>query len=150
MKNTYFKTIFFAFSLFTTSCRTESGNERLAGASEKIGESASKAVKGLKAGIEKATKINLEVAELLKNKGISAGKVTLGSKNGGRHNMLSVYMIFDKKVNKNVTLKVINNQNDEIGRTKMLLSGTEGEAKYIDFIFDKHTNIDRDFKIVME
>ena len=64
--------------------------------------------------------------------------------------MLNVYVIFDKKINKNVIVKVYNNQNEEIGRTKNLISGDAGEAKYFDFIFDKRTNIDRDFKIVME
>jgi hypothetical protein len=132
------------------ACRTESGNERLQGATEKVGESASKAVKGLKAGIEKATKVNIELSENLKTRGLSLGKTKLDSKNGGRHNMLNIYVIFDKKINRNVLMKVFNNQNEEVGRTKTLISGEEGEAKYIDFIFDKRTNIDRDFKIVME
>jgi hypothetical protein len=137
-------------SISMYSCRTESGNERLQGATEKVGESASKAVKGLKAGIEKATKVNIELSENLKTRGLSLGKTKLDSKNGGRHNMLNVYVIFDKKMNRNVLLKVFNNQNEEVGRTKTLISGNEGEAKYIDFIFDKRTNIDRDFKIRME
>lgn len=132
------------------ACRTESGNERLQGATEKVGESASKAVKGLKAGIEKAIKVNIELTENLKIRGLSLGKTKLDSKNGGRHNMLNVYVIFDKKINRNVLLKVFNNQNEEVGRTKALISGDAGDAKYFDFIFDKRTNIDRDFKIVME
>jgi hypothetical protein len=132
------------------ACRTESGNERLQGATEKVGESAAKAVKGIKAGIEKATKINIELSENLKNRGLSLGKTKLDSKNGGRHNVLNIYLIFDKKLNRNVLLKVLNNQNEEIGRTKSLISGDAGDAKYLDFIFDKRTNIDRDFKILME
>jgi hypothetical protein len=132
------------------SCRTESGNERMQAATEKVGETASKAVKGLKTGIEKATKINIELSENLKTRGLTLGKTKLDSKNGGRHNMLNIYMIFDKKMNRNVLLKVFNNQNEEIGRTKTLISGDAGEAKYFDFIFDKRTNIDRDFKIMME
>jgi hypothetical protein len=31
-----------------------------------------------------------------------------------------------------------------------LVTGEAGEAKYVDFIFDKRTNIDRDYKIVLE
>ena len=146
------KKVFLFSCIITTiiACRTESGNERLQGATEKVGESASKAVKGLKAGIEKATKVNIELSENLKTRGVSLGKIKLDSKNGGRHNILNVYVIFDKKINRNVLLKVFNNQNEEVGRTKTLISGNEGEAKYFDFIFDKRTNIDRDFKIVME
>lgn len=134
----------------TLSCRTDSGNEKLANASKNVGQSAAKVVSGLKSGIEKVAKINIELSENLKTRGLSLGKTKLDSKNGGRHNMLNVYVIFDKKINKNVTVKVYNNQNEEIGRTKSMISGDAGDAKYFDFIFDKRTNIDRDFKIVME
>lgn len=135
---------------FFTACRSDNGNEKLQAESQKVGKSATKVVKGIKAGIENATKINIEVSESIKNKGVSLGKVKLDSKYGGRHNMLNVYMIFDKNINKTVTLKVINNNGDEVGRTKQLLKGTAGEATYVDFVFSKQTNIDRDFKIVME
>ena len=47
---------------------------------------------------QQATKIKIDLSENLKNRGLSTGKITLGSK-GGRHNMLNVYMIFDKKIN---------------------------------------------------
>lgn len=142
--------VLFAIASISIACRTESGNERLQGATEKVGQSAAKAVKGLKTGIEKATKINIELSENLTSRGLSLGKTKLDSKNGGRHNMLNVYMIFDKKLNRSLLAKVFNNQNEEIGRTKTQISGDAGEAKYIDFIFDKRTNIDRDFKIVVE
>ncbi len=134
--------------LMMVNCRTEEGNEKLADAGQKVGTSAATMVKSMKAGIEKVSKINLEVSENLKTRGVEIGKVTLGSK-GGRHNMLSVYVIFDKKINKNVMIKITNSQGIEVGRTSSLISGNAGEAKYIDFVFDKRTNIDRDHKIEM-
>ena len=100
--------------------------------------------------IEKVAKINIDLSENLKTRGLSLGKTKLDSKNGGRHNMLNVYLIFDKKISRIVLAKVLNNQNEEIGRTKTQISGDAGEAKYVDFIFDKRTNIDRDFKIIVE
>lgn len=135
--------------VFTQGCRTEEGNERLADAGTKVGTSAATAVKSIKAGIEKVASINIVVADPLIAKGISIGKVKLGNK-GGRHNMLNVYMIFDKKINRNVTMKVFNSNGNEIGRTRMLLKANDGEAKYIDFVFDPRTNIDRDHKISLE
>ncbi len=64
--------------------------------------------------------------------------------------MLNVYVIFDVKINKNVIVKVFSNQNEEIGRIKSLITSEADEAKYFDFIFEKLSKIDRDFKIVME
>jgi hypothetical protein len=150
MKKSFQTIVFLATLIILNSCRTDSGNERLAGASQKVGKSAATAVKGIKEGIENVTKINVELGEKLKNSGLSLGKTKLGSKGGGRHNLLNIYMIFDKKMNKNVTIKVYNRQNEEIGRSKTLVTADEGEAKFIDFLFDKRTNIDRDYKIIME
>lgn len=131
------------------SCQTDEGNEKLAEAGETVGKSAATIAKSVKSGIEKATKINIDISGNLKNRGLSTGKVTLGSK-GGRHNVLNVYMIFEKRINRNVTMKVLDADGLELGRTKVLIKGEAGDAKFVDFVFDTRTNIDRDNKIVME
>jgi CRISPR/Cas system-associated protein Cas5 (RAMP superfamily) len=133
----------------TLACRTDEGNERLAETSENVGKSAATAVKSIKKGIEKISQIKIEVSEGLKERGVSTGKITLDSK-GGRHNVLNVYLIFDKAINRNLSLKIYNNEGIEIGRTKVLVKGEAGDAKIVDFVFDKRTNIDRDNKIVLE
>lgn len=131
------------------SCQTDEGNEKLAEAGETVGKSAATIAKSVKSGIEKATKINIDISENQKTRGLSTGKVTLGSK-GGRHNVLNVYMIFEKRINRNVTMKVLDADGLELGRTKVLVKGEAGDAKFVDFVFDTRTNIDRDNKIVME
>ncbi len=131
------------------SCQTEEGNEKLADAGQTVGKSAATIAKSVKSGIEQATKIKIDLSENLKNRGLSTGKITLGSK-GGRHNVLNVYLIFDKRINRSVTMKVMDAEGLELGRTKVLVKGEPGDAKFIDFVFDTRTNIDRDNKIVME
>jgi hypothetical protein len=131
------------------SCQTEEGNEKLADAGQTVGKSAATIAKSVKSGIEQATKIKIDLSENLKNRGLSTGKITLGSK-GGRHNMLNVYLIFDKKISRNVTMKVMDAEGLELGRTKVLVKGEAGDAKFVDFVFDTRTNIDRDNKIIME
>lgn len=44
------------------SCRTDSRNEKL----KNVGQSAAKVLSGLKVGIEKVSKINIELSESLK------------------------------------------------------------------------------------
>ncbi|MFC3809603.1 hypothetical protein [Lacihabitans lacunae] len=149
LKNSIVFVSFGAVLIFAQSCRTDEGNEKLQNVGQKVGVSASKVVKGVKSGIEKAVKINIGLSESLKNRGVSCGRVELGNE-GGRHNKLSVYMIFDKAINRNVTVKVVDNQGLEVGRCKALLKGAAGDTKYVDFVFDKRTNIDRDFVITME
>jgi hypothetical protein len=142
-----FNALFFTFLL--QSCSTDNGNEKLAEASEKVGKSTANAVKGIKKGIEKVAAISVSVSDGLQAKGVSIGKVKLDSK-GGRHNMLNIYMIFEKNINRNINLKVYNSDGVELGRTKAFVKGEAGEAQFVDFIFDKRTNIDRDNKVVME
>jgi hypothetical protein len=148
MKSRYIFSVL-VFSILIIACSTDNGNEKLANASEKVGKSTANAVKGIKKGIEKVAQINIEVSESLKNRGVSTGKVKLDSK-GGRHNMLNIYMIFDKNFNRNISLKVLDSDGVELGRTKTLVKGEAGEAQFVDFIFDKRTNIDRDNKVIME
>jgi hypothetical protein len=148
MKSRYIFSVLI-FSVLIIACSTDDGNEKLANASEKVGKSTANAVKGIKKGIEKVAQINIEVSESLKNRGVSTGKVKLDSK-GGRHNMLNIYMIFDKNFNRNISLKVLDSDGVELGRTKTLVKGEAGEAQFVDFIFDKRTNIDRDNKVIME
>jgi hypothetical protein len=154
MKNNLFMTFksIIAITFLTIlnfGCSTDDGNEKLANASEKVGKSTANAVKGIKKGIEKVAQINIEVSESLKNRGVSTGKVKLDSK-GGRHNMLNIYLIFEKNFNRNISLKVLDSDGVELGRTKTLVKGEAGEAQFVDFIFDKRTNIDRDNKVIME
>ena len=122
------KKIIFSFLIAQVtliSCSTEDGNEKLGQASEKVGKSAATVVKSVKEGIEKVAKIKIDVSESLKAKGISTGKVTLNSKNG-RHNLLNVYLIFDKNINRNITLKVYDSEGLEMGRAKALVKGIAG------------------------
>ena len=147
MKKLLLTFVFAQIVLF--SCQTEEGNEKLADAGQTVGKSAATIAKSVKSGIEQATKIKIDLSENLKNRGLSTGKITLGSK-GGRHNVLNVYMIFDKRINRSVTMKVMDAEGLELGRTKVLVKGEPGDAKFIDFVFDTRTNIDRDNKIVME
>ncbi|MBP8156233.1 MAG: hypothetical protein KAX81_04335, partial [Leadbetterella sp.] len=67
------------------SCQTEEGNEKLADAGQTVGKSAATIAKSVKSGIEQATKIKIDLSENLRTRGLSTGKITLGSK-GGRHN----------------------------------------------------------------
>jgi hypothetical protein len=137
------------FTVLFLSCNTDRGNERLGDASEKVGKSAATAVKSLKKGIVSASQVKIELSEKLSSKGIELGKIKLDSK-GGRHNVLNVYMIFNKNFNASTITKVYDTQGLEIGRTKTQISAKAGDAKYVDIIFDKNTNIDRDYRITLE
>ncbi len=61
-----------------------------------------------------------------------------------------MYLIFDNNFNKKVTLKVFDEDGQEYGRITQLINGEKNEAKYVDFVFDKRTNIDGKGKVSFE
>jgi hypothetical protein len=57
-------------------------------------------------------------------------------------NILTTYLIFDERLDQDITIKVISEAGQEYGRATEHISGQKGDAKYFDFFFDKRTNID--------
>ncbi|WP_430412681.1 hypothetical protein [Kordia sp.] len=115
-----------------------------------VGESVGEFSKGVSEGVDETFQIKINTNENIKNKGVSFGKITLGSIYGGRDNMLNVYMIFDKNFNDTLSLKVFDNNDLEMGRTTKIINAEKGEANFYEFQFNKKTNIDSDSKIFME
>ena len=119
-------------------------------ASEKAGEVIGEAAKGVSRGVENAFVITIEKKDTLRLRDLEFGTIRLLSDSTGSDNKLSVYIIFKNDFEKEVLLKVYDKNNLESGRVKKQLKGKKDDTGYIDFIFDPHTNIDRDCRIVME
>jgi hypothetical protein len=111
-----------------------------------VGELAS----GVAEGVEKSLSPKIELSEKLKNTGIEFGKILVKSDNSGTDNLLVVYMVFNKDYKGTLFAKVYDNANLEMGRVKVNINCKKDDAKYIDFLFDKQTNIDKDSKIIIE
>ena len=63
---------------------------------------------------------------------------------------LVLYVIFNKDFDGKLTAKAFDEQNLEMGRSLVQLSGKQGDAKFIEFHFDKRTNIDSKNKLTIE
>ena len=59
-------------------------------------------------------------------------------------------MIFENDIDENVTVKVFNENGLEYGRVSQKVKGQKGDAKYVDLVFDKRTNIDGRGKVTFE
>lgn len=119
-------------------------------ASNKAGETTGNIVKNVTNGVKNAFDVKAQLSATLTAGGISTGKLQLSSANGGSDNVLSIYLIFNKDFKGNITTKVFDVTGLEMGRSTVAVTGKANEAKYIDFIFDKRTNIDNDSKLMIE
>ncbi len=99
-------------------------------------------MEGASKGIRKAFDIKVELPEDLKEKGLAFGKTTITSDAAGTDNVLVLYVIFNKDFDGKLTAKVYDDANQEMGRAAMPVKGKKDEAMFIEFHFDKHTNVD--------
>lgn len=81
---------------------------------------------------------------------MKSGKIIIRSTDSTTDNILSVYMIFDNDIHQKITAKVFNEAGQEYGRARLDIKGDKGDANYLDFAFDKRTNIDGKGTILFE
>jgi hypothetical protein len=135
-------------ALLLSSCNR--CNHAVNEASNKAGETTGNIVKNVTNGVKNAFDVKAQVADGLTSKGINTGKVQLNSNNGGTDNVLSIYIIFNKDFKAAITAKVFDAAGLEMGRTTVTVNGKAGQATFVDFSFDKRTNIDNDSKLMIE
>jgi len=117
---------------------------------EAVAKTGSEFADGVAKGIQKTFSNEITVSDNLKTNGLKIGKIIITSTDSTTDNILSAYLIFDKDFDQPLLIKIFDEQGLEYGRTNQLVSAKAGEAKYVDFIFDKRTNIDGKGKISIE
>ncbi len=140
---------FILLSIAISACSSSSVKEGLEKAGDAAGQTAGKLAKGIQSRMNKSFDVEIELPAHLQKSGISFGKTIVSSDTQGTDNLLSIYFIFSENYQGPVTVKAFDHQ-QEMGRVTTRVEGKKGEAKYIDFHFDKRTNIDSDSKLIME
>ena len=117
---------------------------------EVVGESATEFFEGVSEGVDKTLECKITLSKDLQENGLKTGVYDIDSHSSSKNNKLTLYLIFDKDLNKEVIAKAYNKSGLEIGRAKILINGTKGEAEYYDFLFDERTDIGFRNKITIE
>lgn len=128
--------------LFLTACSSSSIKEKINKAGTVSGEAAGEFLEGASKGVEKAFDIKVSYPQNLSDKGLAFGKTTVTSDTIGQDNLLLLYVIFNQDFNGKLTAKVFDKDSLEMGRAAVVVSGKKDEAKFVEFHFDKRTNID--------
>ena len=145
---------FFAITciLFAISCSNakEKAKEAINKAGETVGQSTTEFAKGVSEGVDKSLGSEIQLSAALTDKGLQTGKCIITSSEGSDDNILSLYVIFNKEFKQQVSVKIKDAKGLEYGRLQQEISGKTGEAKFIDFVFDKRTNIESKSKFIIE
>jgi hypothetical protein len=141
------------FILVFSSCNDAAKNtkEAINKTGEKVGKSATEFIEGVSQGIDQTLQCDISLSQDLKDKGLEFGKFEItNDSQGGHHNVLTLYIIFNKNFKGRISAKVFDKNGTECGRTLIPVEGAEGNAGYFDFTFDKRTRIEVRSRITLE
>lgn len=141
---------FLAFALSSCNWAKHKAKETVNKTGEVVAKTGSEFVNGVSKGIEKTFQNEVVFSEQLKKQGLKSGKIIIHGTDSSVDNILTAYLIFDGKIDQNVTIKVISEEGQEFGRVTKHVTGQKNDAGYVDFIFDKRTNIDSKGKLIFE
>jgi hypothetical protein len=138
----------FIIGMFTLAACSRVG-EAIESGAEQAGKAAGNLAQRVSSGVEQALEIKPDVSTDLTRSGLQTGKVLIGNEGEGTDNKLSVYFIAGKHIDASITARVTDVQNREIGRAVSRLQIDSGQARYLDFIFDRYTNIDGNSRVFL-
>lgn len=117
---------------------------------EVVGKTGSEFAQGLTKGVEKTFTNDVIFSDQLIKSGIRTGRMIIHGTDSTTDNVLTAYLIFNDDFDRSITIRVISETGQEYGRVSQQIQGKKGEAKYVDFVFDKRTNIDSKGKLMFE
>jgi hypothetical protein len=131
-----------AICFFSCNWAKEKTKEAANKTGEVVAKAGSEFADGVAKGVEETFANRVSFSDELKRKGLKSGRVIVSSSDTATDDILTVYIIFEENFDGLVTSKVFTPGGLEYGRATTQVKGTKGDARYIDFIFDKRTNID--------
>ncbi|MFT3846408.1 MAG: hypothetical protein QM725_15230 [Lacibacter sp.] len=140
-----------AISLLAFSCNRakQTAKDAINKTGETVGKGVSEFADGVKEGVTKTFGCELKLSKQLAESGLGTGKFSVEYDSTTECKVV-VYFIFDKDFSQTIKAKVFDPENKEYGRTSVSVSAKAGEAKFIDFLFDKRTDIESRSTILFE
>ena len=115
---------------------------------ELVGKAGSELAEGISDGVSDKFGGTILWDESLTKQGVSHGRWSATPT--GDHPAVSLYMIFESEYKGQLRGRLLDGEGLEYGRTKVEVSGESGDAKYIDFPFDKPTEFILKSTLVIE
>lgn len=141
---------FFKVLVLFALASCNNAHEKINDVGERVGEATGEMVQKVTTGVENALELKVEFSDLLKQSKISTGKIILADSEGGTDNLVSIYLVHPSAFKGTLTLKAFDNKGLELGRASASVSANKNDAAYVDFLFDKRTNIDFNSKLILD
>jgi hypothetical protein len=132
------------------ACTSSSIKDKINKVGDAAGQVAGEFAQGASKGISKAFDVKVEVPKALSAQGLEFGKNTVSNDSVGTDNLLLLYIIFHADFKGTLVAKAYDDQSLEMGRASANVIGKKSEAHFVEFHFDKRTNIDSKNRITIE
>lgn len=139
-----------AVVIHASACSTEKIKDKINKTGDVAGQAVGEFTSGVTSGIEKSIEPKVILSDVLKNSGISFGKILVSGDSTETDNVLTIYVIFDQDFKGTLTAKAFDNKKREMGRVKKQVVGKKDETQYIDFHFDRRADIDNDSELLID
>lgn len=138
------KYLIFSLAIISVSCNwaKQKTKETVNKTGEVVAKAGSEFANGVSKGVEKTFENEVRISEKLTRQGLQSGKTIINSTDSTTDNVITAYLIFNDNIEQEITVKVLTSTGQEYGRVRQKITGKKGDANYVDFIFDKRTNID--------
>ena len=150
MKTVVLTGVILCFTITACDWAKDKAKDTLHKSGEIVGKAGSEVVDGLSKGVEESFTNLVEISPRISGNGIRIGRVTVTGTDSTTDNMVSVYLIFDQKYSGKITAKALDSDGLEFGRTSIDIVADSGSARFVDFEFDRRTNIDRNDQVRLE
>ena len=150
MKTFVFAAMLLCSTLMACDWAKDKAKDTLHKGGEIVGKAGSEVVDGVTRGVEESFSNLVEVSPRISGNGIRIGRVTVRSTDSTTDNLVSVYLIFDQKFSGKMTARALDDNGLEFGRTSIDIVADSGQARFVDFEFDRRTNIDRNDRVRLE
>ncbi len=139
--------LFFLTGLLASCTKAK---EAIAKTGDALGQASATFFSKVADGIDHTLEGSIKINPNLTDKGLALGQDKVSSFATAGRNVLTVYFIFNQDFKETITVKVLDEQGHEYGRTTLAVTGKKGETRNVDFTFDEHTTIKTKSTFTME
>jgi hypothetical protein len=141
-----------AFAMAFLSCERvkDTASGAVKSGAQVVGRTASDVVNNIDKGISESSAVHIKLSDDLKKNGLTYGKSYFRKDSTGAENIISLYLITDQDIDRELNAKLFDKNGVEMGRAKLRVNQKKGDAAYHDFVFDPKITFEYQSKLIIE
>lgn len=116
---------------------------------ELAGSAATEVIEGVTTGVERTWKVDVQLSQALRDKGLQLGRTVVLSDEQGRNNRLKVYLSTDVGMQDSLSAIAYDKDSLEMGRTTLVLNALPNSGDHYELLFQNDTDLERKSRVLI-